>query len=72
MLIEHYRTDKGSRVEVTGAHRGVVTIDFDRFGEDACFEAYPVADVGQPDDAMLTWSCACCPEGGSSRLLRCE
>lgn len=67
MPIEHYRTDKGSRVEVTGAHRGIVTIDLDWYEEGACVEARPLADVER-----LYWSCACCPEGGSNQLLRCD
>ena len=64
-----YITERGSSVEVSGAYNGIHDILFDWFEEGACCEAHPVAEI-HGDDAMLIWSCACCPDGGSARLRR--
>ena len=63
-MSSHYRTAAGSRVTISGKYRGIVETMFDWFEEGACCEAYPVV-VGE----MLTWSCACCRDGGSAALI---
>lgn len=62
-MTERYRTDAGSRVEITGKHRGISTIEWDWFEEGACPEAHPVADVSRRDEQLLLWSCECCGSG---------
>jgi hypothetical protein len=66
MTTENYRTERGSRVEISGKHRGISVIDFDWFEEGACFEARPVAEVN-----YLFWSCDCCGSG-QAPLIRCD
>jgi hypothetical protein len=61
-MTEGYRTARGSRVEISGKHRGISVIDFDRFEEGACFAAHPTFEIG-PDDAWLDWHCECCGDG---------
>ena len=63
-MTSRYRTAAGSRVAISGKYRGIVEIEFDWFEEGACCEARPVV-VGE----MLTWSCACCRDGGSAALI---
>jgi hypothetical protein len=73
-MAETYRTERGSRVEISGKHRGISVIDFDWFEEGACFEAKRnvVAEVySRRDEPYLFWSCDCC-EPGQAPLIRCE
>ena len=60
---EHYRTERGSRVEISGEHRGISVINFDWFEEGACTEAHPTCDTRDPTDAWLYWQCECCGSG---------
>lgn len=69
MSTEHYATDRGSTVEVSGKYRGRLTISFDWFEEGACPDAQPSVDVIAPGDAMLSWCCNC-HEPGSNQLER--
>ena len=68
-MSEKYRTDAGSRVEISGAHRGISVIEWDWFEEGACPEARPVADVSDRAEPILIWSCECCG-AGHARLKR--
>jgi hypothetical protein len=61
-----YRTPAGSRVTITGEHRGITEIVFDWFEEGACPEAHPAVEIFL-GEAMLVWGCGCC-EPGSARL----
>lgn len=65
----YYRTAHGSRVEISGRHMGIVTIDFDWLEEGACIESKRnvLAETRDPEDAWLFWSCKCCG-GGQTRL----
>lgn len=67
-MAERWTTASGSTVEVSGAHRGIWTVEFDWFEEGACYEARlsPVPDLAEGDE-RLTWSCDCCGTG-SARL----
>ena len=67
MPAEHYRTAAGSRVEISGVHRGISMIDWDWFEEGACRGARPAADVSDRADPMLCWYCDCC-QPGQARL----
>jgi hypothetical protein len=71
MTTENYRTARGSRVEISGAHRGISVINWDWFEEGACIEARPVAEVNSRDDPHLFWSCDCCG-AGQAPLIRCD
>jgi len=65
-----YRTERGSTVEISGAHRGASVIEFDWFEEGACPEANPSCDVTDPADAWLFWHCTCCGFG-QAKLMEC-
>lgn len=65
---EVYRTEHGSTVRVSGKHRGIISIEFDWFEEDACPDAHPTADVSDPHDPVLSWECDCCGYG-EARLI---
>ena len=74
MTRETYRTERGSRVEISGEHRGISVIDFDWLEEGACFEAKRnvVAEVySRRGDPCLFWSCDCCGSG-QAPLFRCD
>jgi len=66
-----YSTAHGSRVEISGRHRGIVTIDFDWFEEGACVEAHPSCETMDPTDAWLYWQCECCGFG-QAKLELCN
>jgi hypothetical protein len=68
-MTEGYRTARGSRVEISGKHRGISVIDFDWFEEGACIEAHPTCETTDPNDAWLYWQCGCCGHG-QARLER--
>lgn len=70
-MAEDYRTAAGSRVQVSGKHRGIFTVSFDWWEERACIEATPAADVSDPADAWLRWECPC-HEPGMARLERAD
>jgi hypothetical protein len=61
--VERYRTASGSRVEISGEHRGISVIEFDWFEEGACIEARPSAETGDRDEPMLYWFCECHGDG---------
>lgn len=56
-MTEHYRTAKGSTVEVSGKNRGITVIDFDWLEEGVCRDAHPTADVADRKSPVLHWSC---------------
>ena len=68
-MSEHYSTAAGSRVEISGKHRSISTIDFDWFEEGACVEAKRNVNVELGDEPRLHWYCDCCG-GGSAPLDR--
>ena len=70
-MAEHYRTERGSRVEISGKHRGISVIDFDWFEEGACIEAHPTSEVSNPSDAWLYWHCECCG-CGQAKLMAAD
>jgi hypothetical protein len=72
-MTEHYRTERGSRVEISGKHRGITSIVFDWFEEGACSKAKHniVVEGLASHEPMLFWSCECCIPG-TAVLFRCE
>lgn len=63
-----YYTKAGSRLEISGKHSGIATLDFDWFEEGGCIDCkpnpYPEGDGG---DWYITWACDYCG-GGRARL----
>lgn len=63
------RTDAGSTVKLSGAHGGIVDIDFDWFEEDhACIDC--LVDIDATRDTnfyLLVWDCETCG-GGAAEL----
>jgi hypothetical protein len=68
-MLECYRTERGSWVEISGKHRGVSVIDFDWLEEGACIEAYPTCETYNPSDAWLYWHCECCGHGQAKLVV---
>ena len=63
-----FMTPSGSTVTVTGEHKGIVTVDFDWFEEEACIDCTPDIDETRACGFhRLHWTCESC-EGGSARL----
>lgn len=71
-MVERFRTEWGSVVEVSGEQRGVFEITFDWFEEGACVEARGSATVDLLDEPMLNWRCDCCGEGCARLFRTCE
>lgn len=61
-------TPNGSKVKVEGAHKGIVTVDFDWFEEDACIDCEPdIDETRHCGFHRLHWACESC--GGASARL---
>lgn len=61
-----YRTTAGSVVTVTGAHCGIVRIEFDWLEEGGCIDCEPEP---YPVDGDLLWHCNECGIGQHAKLF---
>jgi len=71
-MAEIYKTAAGSTIEFRGEHRGIVTVAFDWFAEDACIESQEAVTFDILDEPMLYWRCDCHGDGSARLYPICE
>lgn len=59
-----YRTERGSKLTISGEHGGISEVDFDWLEEGACLDCEPEP---YDDDGYLVWHCDVC-DGGKAKL----